>query len=176
MQALRERGLDDVDPLSYLPRRSPKILQKRWDWHKNVDMGHSDYSDTQSIGTAGLESCIGVAIAAKTGTKGKIIGHIKPVGYQAQIATLKALIQTHAGTLKGAVGYVRVRESAGSESPPLSGQIRAQMEKAVTDMLKELKISAGRHKSPAGGTGQSGQMWINAENTAVKIDGHEYKL
>ena len=169
--ALGPRDLDSFDSAKFLPRRSFKKLKKRVPWHIDVPMGGSAFEKTNSIGTQGLESCIGVAIVAHGG---KIIAHIKPLGYLEQIQTLTALAKHHEADLKGAIAYVRVRDTAGSQSP--TTHARMDMAAAVKKALAELHIHTGVHTSPAGGTGVSGEMYISADGKKVFIDGKDYKV
>jgi len=50
------------------------------------------------------------------------------------------------------------------------------VEQAVKNMLGRLRINAGVARSPAGGTGLSGQKYITADAKKVFIDGSDYKV
>ena len=49
------------------------------------------------------------------------------------------------------------------------------MKNVVRAMLRRLRISGGVVKLAAGGTGQSGEMYITADNKQLYVDGRESK-
>lgn len=148
-EAISERGFDEIDSLSFLPKRSLEPLQKRWPWTADVAMGNQQYSDTGSFGTAGLESCVGIGNCGYRSHPGRIIGYINTATYQAQIQAIEQLVPQHSGPLTGAIAYIRVRTTAGPSSP--TTQARAMVEKAAQDIFAKLHIHAGVVKLPAGG-------------------------
>ena len=152
-QALTERDLDEWSSFDSLSRRSFQRLQKRLPWDKDVPMGLFDYTDHGSIGTHGLESCIGLVVVGTGACKGKLIAHISPATHQVQLQRLEPAISDHPGLQKPVV-YVRVRDSAGPHSP--TTEARTDMAGAVQAMLRRLSINARVHRVPAGGTGLSG--------------------
>ncbi|KAH8593570.1 hypothetical protein B0O99DRAFT_596078 [Bisporella sp. PMI_857] len=132
-----------------------------------VDMSDSQYvAGGRTAWTMGLSTCVGVVMfggGSASATSGKILAHISPSGYQAQLTKFNTRVTAHPDVNRSPVIKLFI-----ADKNSIDAQIRPAFDKMVADVVKHFQSFSGgvveAMYNTASNSGRNGEMVVVANN------------